>query len=346
MGDIYDPKLVAHVICSVMHSDAVDGAFYVSFTPQMPRGRNVFRAMFRTDLSKEAWGAILSSGKPFAACLTSPSLSEFKQAINVPIFNSPEELIRAMSAQMKYYGQKRSSGKEDFAPVRANVEAARNWMLSRTGDIGEESLELLEIFGITTAPSMVATDETQAVAAARKIRYPVVMKVISPDALHQSDAGGVVVGVADSDAVITSFRRIRDNLELYHTGARFDGVRIQQMAGDGYDLFIGGKQDEAFGPVVFFGMGGIFVELFRDTGNVICPATHVEVRSRRQRLKIFSMIKGMRGKLPGDIDLFVDTVVRVSHLLSIHPRIHELDINPMRIFSTGGIALDARMRII
>ncbi|RJP76749.1 MAG: CoA-binding protein [Desulfobacteraceae bacterium] len=345
MGDIYDPRLVAHVICSVMHSDAVDGAFYVSFTPQMPRGRNVFRAMFRTDLSKEAWGAILSSGKPLAACLTSPSLSEFKQAINVPIFNSPEESIRAMSMQMKYYRRKQEPKKEAAISWDANTEIARNWVRSGKGDYGEESLEFLDAFGISTASSLVAGNEDQAVAAAEKTGYPVVMKVVSPDALHKSDVGGVMVGVADPDAVRQSFRKIRDNLESFRPGARFEGIRVQQMAADGYDLFIGGKQDDAFGPVVFFGMGGIFVELFKDTGNVICPATHEQVRKRLTRLKTFSLLKGMRGKPPGDVDMFVDTVVRVSHLLHQFPRIQEMDINPIRIFPKGGRVLDARMRI-
>jgi acetyltransferase len=118
------------------------------------------------------------------------------------------------------------------------------------------------------------------------------------------------------------------------------------MAREGYDLFIGGKQDAAFGPVVVFGMGGIFVELFRDTGNVLCPATHAQVRRRLERLKTCSMLKGMRGQTPGDVEQFVDTVVRVSHLLHRFPQIQELDINPVRIFSEGGMALDARMRIV
>ncbi len=345
MGDIYDPKLVAHVFCSVMHSDAVDGAFYISFTPQMPRGRNVFRAMFRTDLSKEAWGAILSSGKPLAACLTSPSLSEFKQAINVPIFNSPEELIRAMSMQMKYHQQKKESRKEIATPFQADMEIARNWIKTRKGDLGEESLELLDAFGISTASSTVAGDENQAIAIAEKMGYPVVMKVVSPDALHKSDAGGVIVGVVDQESVKQAFRKIRKNLESYQASARFDGIRIQHMAKEGYDLFIGGKQDDAFGPVVFFGMGGIFMELYKDTGNMICPATHEQVRKRLERLKTFSWLKGMRGNAPGDVDMFVDMVVRVSYLLHTFPQIRELDINPMRIFLKGGMALDARMRI-
>ena len=345
MGDLYDPKLVAHVICSVMHSDAVDGAFYVSFTPQMPKGKNVFRAMFRTDLSKEAWGAILSSGKPFAASIISPSLSDFKQAISVPLFNSPEELVRAMKAQMTYHKKKASQETPPALPEDVNMDAARSWMQSKKGDIGEDSLELLKSFGIPVFPSVVATDEGQAMSAADDMGYPVVMKVVSPHALHKSDAGGVVVGVTDAEAVKTAFQTIRENLEAYHTNAQFDGVRIQPMAQEGYDVFIGGKQDEAFGPVVFFGMGGIFVELFKDTGNALCPATHDQVRRRLERLKASTLLSGMRGQAPGDVDTFVDTIVRVSHVLHSFPQILELDVNPMRIYTKGGMALDARMRI-
>ncbi len=346
MGDIYDPKLVAHVICSVMHSKKVDGAFYISFTPQMPRGENVFRTLFRTDLSKEAWGAILSSGKPLAGCLASPDLSRFKQMVNVPIFNSPEELIRAMSIQMRYHMKKHAPAVTPQKPRDMDIEAAQAWIQPREGDVGEEALDLLEKFGISVAASIIAADEDQAVEIAEQLGYPVVMKVVSPDALHKSDASGVVVGVQDEAGVRQAFNNIRINLDRHKSGARFDGIRLQQMATEGYDLFIGGKYDESFGPVVFFGMGGIFIEMFNDIANMVCPATPEDVRVRLKSLKAFSMLEGLRGNEPGDIEAFVDTIVRVSHILDAFPQIKELDINPIRIFSKGGMALDARMRIV
>jgi acyl-CoA synthetase (NDP forming) len=345
MGDIYDPKLVAHVICSVMHSEDVAGAFYVSFSPPMPRGENIFRTLFRTDLSKEAWGAILSSGKPLAACLTSPSLSPFKQAINVPIFNNPEEMVRAMHLQMTYYAARAADARPSPSAPAIDRSAADTWMAGKHGDVGEDALALLSAFGVPAAASLLADTPDQAVAAGEKIGYPVVMKVVSPDALHKSDAGGVLTGVTDADAVHKGFDKIRSNLEAYRPGARFDGVRIQQMAGEGVDMFVGGKFDPSFGPVVFFGMGGIFIELFKDTANAVCPAVAEDIHSRLEGLKACDLLKGLRGQTPGDVDAFVDVVVRVSHLLHQFPQIKELDINPVRVFSQGAMALDCRMRV-
>ncbi|MDO9514884.1 MAG: acetate--CoA ligase family protein [Syntrophales bacterium] len=349
MGDIYDPQLSAHVIYSVMHSPQVDGVVFVSQRPQMPQGENVFHKMFLTDLSKETWGTILSAGKPFGVCLFGPSrqIQQTKKYVEFPVFDSPEEMVNAFAIQMKFHCREAAAPPAKDVPAGINLDAARKWMQGRSGDFGEETLELLCQFGVPTAASLVARDEDEAVGYAGGLGYPVVMKVISKDALHKSDAGGVIVGVADADGVKESFATIRDNLLRFNKDARFEGVRVQQMAAPGYDMFVGGKHDASFGPVVFFGMGGIYIELFRDVANTLCPAHSGEIRKRLERLKAYSVLKGMRGQERGDVDAFVDLVVRVSHLLAVFPQIKELDINPVRVFGEGRgvMALDARLRI-
>jgi len=345
MGDIYDPRFVTHVICSVMHSDQVDGAFYTSFTPQMPSGENVFRTLFRTDLSKEAWGAILSSGKPFAGCLVSPGLSHFKQTINVPIFNSPEELVRAMAMQMKYHAYQAKSHDDPKLPHDIQMNHAQSWLEKQSGDLGEETFELLNYYGIPSVSTQLAIDCDQAVSIAEKMGYPIVMKVASKDALHKSDAGGVIMDIKNKQEVISAFDSIRSNLERHNEKARFDGVNVQPMLSNGHDLFIGGKFDESFGPVIFFGLGGIFIELFNDTANLLCPASPEDIRSRFEMLKAFNLLNGLRGQATGDIDAFIDIVHRVSFVLHDYPRIQELDLNPIRVFKSGALVLDARMRL-
>ena len=173
------------------------------------------------------------------------------------------------------------------------------------------------------------------------------MKVVSPDALHKTDAGGVVVNVKTPEEVRESFRKIKENLETYKKGARFEGVRIQEMAADGYDMFIGGKYDQSFGPVVLFGFGGIFVEVFRDVDCCLCPAMPGEVQKKVERLKSYQILRGARGGAPCDVQGYLDAIVRISVLLGEFPAIKELDINPLRILSDGSglVALDARMRV-
>jgi acetate---CoA ligase (ADP-forming) len=351
MGDIYDPKLTAHVIYSVMHSDQVDGSIYISQRPQMPQGENIFQKMFLTDLSKEAWGSILSAGKPLGICLFGPTrmIQQTKRYVEFPIFNSPEEMVNALALQMKYYEKKkeRLERKEVAAPAGIDRDAARKWMQGKIGDYGEEALELMAAYGIAAAPSRSAASEEEAVAAAGELGFPVVMKVISPDALHKSDAGGVLLGLNNPEMVAEGFGIIRDNLLQYNRDALFNGVRIQKMAPEGYDMFVGGKQDPSFGPVVFFGMGGIYIEVFRDVANVLCPAGPDSVTRHLVKLKAAQILEGFRGKSPADTEAFIDLVVRVSTLLADFPGIKELDINPVRVFpgGDGAMALDARVRL-
>ncbi|MFU8795323.1 MAG: acetate--CoA ligase family protein [Dethiobacteria bacterium] len=351
MGDIYDPKLTAHVIYSVMHSDQVDGSIYISQRPQMPQGENIFQKMFLTDLSKEAWGSILSAGKPLGICLFGPTrmIQQTKRYVEFPIFNSPEEMINALSAQMQFYARRKelNNRPETILPEGINQSLARIWMQDKQGDYGEESLELLNTYGINIAISGTAATADEAAEIASQSGYPVVMKIVSPDALHKSDAGGVLLDISSNQEVHSGFETIRNNLFRYNSNAHFGGIRIQKMAPNGYDMFAGGKNDPSFGPVVYFGMGGIYVEVFKDIANMLCPASKESVHKRFNRLKASEILKGLRGRGPGDIDAFIDLVVRISHLLADFPGIKELDINPVRVFSIGEgvMALDARVRI-
>lgn len=349
MGDIYDPQMTAHVLFSVMHNDNVDGAVYITQRPQMPTGENVFSRMFLTDISKEMWGSILSSGKPLGICLygVSDTLSEIKHTVSFPIFNSPEEMVRALAAQANYYAKKAAGGDGDVPPENIHYSALEQWIAGRRGVFGEESLKLLKEAGIAVPESRMAVNAEEAVSVAAGIGYPVVMKVVSPDAVHKTDAGGVLINVGDERGVREGFTLIRDNLLKYKPEARFDGVRIQKMAGEGYDMIIGGKFDDQFGPVVTFGFGGVYVEVFGDVCNLLCPASRRDIMQKVRSLKSYAMLKGARGSGAGDVEGFVDAVLRISHVLGCFSVIRELDINPVRVLKDGSglIALDARIRL-
>lgn len=348
MGDIYDPKLTADVIYTAMHSDRVDGCIYISQRPEMPQGNSIFHRMMLTDLSSDLRGTILSAGKPLGVCLFGPSeiIRQVKRSVEFPIFNSPEELVKALALQAEHYEQKmkKKELKNIDLPSGIDRHAAMKCMDGKHGAYGEEIFDLLSSYGIPVAASRLATCGEDAVKAAGELGYPVVMKVVSKDALHKSDAGGVVIGVESPAEVEESFRTIRANLFNYKKDASFEGVRIQKMAPDGYDMFVGGKYDLSLGPVVFFGMGGIFIEVFEDVANALCPAGRDTIHTRLSRLKSCRVLEGLRGKAPGDINAFLELVVRVSHLLADFPAIRELDLNPVRVFpeGSGALALDAR----
>ena len=349
MGDIYDSKAYPSIFYSVMHNANVDGAVFVTQWPEMPRGEDVFYKMFHTDLSKEVAGTILSSGKPLGVCLfgLSATISRIKQNLDFPIFNNASEMIRAFKKQFDFYAKKALPAPVYRIPRGIHMEAAKAWIAENPGVTGEDALELLHHFGIASAESAVAVDVEAAVAAADQIGYPVVMKIVSPDAIHKSEAGGVFTNVQDSGGVRNAFHAIRDNLHRYRVDARFDGVRVMKQAAEGYDMFIGGKYDPSFGSIVFFGYGGIYIEVFRDTANVLCPAGTAEIENKVRKLKSCKILQGTRGKGAGDIPGYVAVIERVTHLLHAFPQIQELDINPVRVLADGSavIALDARVRI-
>jgi acetyltransferase len=350
MGDIYDPNLYAHIFYSVMHNEKIDGAVYVSQWPHMPRGEDVFYKMFHTDLSKETIGTILSSGKPLGVCLfgLSKTISRIKQGIGLPLFNSAAEMINSLKKQADYHQRKNNPRPAPVIPAGIDRAGASAWLSSRTGAAGEESLDLLSCYGITAPPAKIAESADAAAGIASEFGFPVVMKVVSPDAVHKSDAGGVIVGIDSAEGARAAFNTIKANLEKYKPGAVLDGVRVVKQADDGYDLFIGGVKDPSFGPVIFFGLGGIYIEIFKDAANTLCPADPEEIRERLSKLKAMKILSGARGQAKGDIDAFLDMVVRVSWLMADHPEITELDINPVRVMKEGGgaLALDARVMIV
>ncbi|MBU2431697.1 MAG: acetate--CoA ligase family protein, partial [Proteobacteria bacterium] len=127
----------------------------------------------------------------------------------------------------------------------------------------------------------------------------------------------------------------------------FEGVRLMEMAKPGHDMFIGAHVDDSFGPVATFGFGGIFIEVFSDVENVLCPTNQKELDHRIRRLKSYKILQGTRGNKKADINAYLDLIEKISHLMAAFPDIQELDLNPVRVFEdgSGAVALDARIRI-
>lgn len=349
MGDIYDPKSTADIFHSALHNDNVDGGLYINQWPRMPAGDDIFTRMFHTDLSQEIMGAVRSSGKPLGVCLFGPSktITKIKNNLSIPIFNNPEEMVRTMKIQQEFYKRKSSPSFSASRPDNIDSNRASSWVSGHNGVHGEDVLELLESYSVPTAKSLVAYTAAEAADIAADIGYPVVMKVVSPDAIHKSEAGGVLLNLQTPQEVREGFDQLRTNLATFDGKARFTGTRIMEMAGPGHDMFIGAKVDDAFGPLVFFGYGGIYIEIFKDMERVLCPSSREEIAYKLKRLKSYGILKGARGGKAGDIEGYTDLIQRVSWLVADYPQIRELDINPVRVLADGSgvLALDGRVRI-
>lgn len=349
MGDIYQIDKYPLIFSHVLASPQVDGAVFVSQCPHMPTdGADVFTAMFTTDLSLEMTGTVRSSAKPMALALygDGQTIADMKKRCRIPIFNGPEEAILALHRQMRFHAHRTSGPFQADPPDPAwNRKAIHDWLGRHVGVIGEETLELLGFCGFNHPPTAIARTAEETADLAEAIGFPVVLKVISPQAVHKTEAGGVLLGISSREQALHGFARIQANLEQYAPEARLDGVRVVAMAGEGHDLFIGGIQDPSFGPVVFFGYGGILIEVLADVERVLCPSSRTEIREKLRRLQAWRILAGIRGQAPVDPEPFIAAVFRLSQMLAEFPEISEIDINPVRIAPDGTVlALDARMR--
>ncbi|MDR2551097.1 MAG: acetate--CoA ligase family protein [Desulfobulbus sp.] len=350
MGDIYRVDKYPLIFSHVLANDRVDAAIFASQRPSMPAGgEDVFTGMFTTDPSLAVAGAVRSSGKPMALVMygAAREVAAMKAQSPVPVFDGPEEAIAALDRQMRYHVRKAAGpfrpdpGDEGLDPDRIET-----WLRGRSEVVGEETLELLACCGLAGPASAVARTAEEAAELAARIGPPVVLKVVSPEAVHKTEAGGVLVDIASAAEAARGFDRIRTNLMRHHPGARFDGVRVAAMAPAGHDLFIGGLQDPAFGPVVLFGHGGIFVEVFQDVQRILAPSSLAEITGKIKQLRSAALLAGVRGQPPVDPAPFARAILAVARLLAEFPQIAELDVNPFRLLDRGGaLALDARLRL-
>ena len=213
----------------------------------------------------------------------------------------------------------------------------------RTSLTAPEGKLVADAYGIAVPGEGVAGSAAEAARLAQGMGYPVVMKIVSPDILHKTEAGGVVVGVASDDAAKAAYATILTNAKAYKADARIDGVQVQQMLKGGTEVIVGAITDKSFGKLVAFGLGGILVEVLKDITFRLAPATRDDAFSMLDGIKAREMLHGVRGGEAVNRDALADIIVRVSQLVSDFPEIVELDLNPVFATTQGAIAADVRI---
>ncbi len=205
-----------------------------------------------------------------------------------------------------------------------------------------ESKQVLAAAGIPVAEATLATSADNAANAAAKAGFPVVLKIVSPDVTHKSDVGGVKIGLEDEAAVRTAYDDIVTAVKDRQPKARIEGVAVQAMARPGTEVIVGMSKDPQFGPVLMFGLGGIFVEALRDVSFRVAPLTRLDAEAMIDEIRGRRVLEGLRGQPPVDRDALVDAILKVSDLASAcREEIEELDINPLVVFPQGARAVDA-----
>lgn len=203
-----------------------------------------------------------------------------------------------------------------------------------------QAQKLVSRYGIRQVPQVVARTEKEAVRASKKLGFPAVVKVISPDIVHKTEAGGVKTSLHNADEVSQACREIA--LAAKRARARLRGFLVQRSA-TGHEVIIGGRRDEQFGPVVMFGLGGIFVEIMKDVSLRVAPVTKADAMGMIQEIRGFPVIAGVRGGKPSDLGAIADAIVRVSRIMHEDRRISEMDINPAFAGDKGCLAADVRV---
>ncbi len=277
-------------------------------------------------------------------------LAELNEA-GIPGYRFPESAVRALGAMYRYrrWLERPVGAVAEFAADRDGaariIAAARAEGRAKLTET--EVMQVLEAYGIPVAPYRLAATEEDALEAARGMGWPVVMKVVAERIVHKSDVGGVVVGVEDETALRAAFRRLTTEVPS-RAGIGADevrGVLVQAMVAGGKETIIGMTHDPQFGPVLMFGLGGIYVEALGDVVFGVQPVTDVDVREMVRSIRGIRLLEGVRGEPASDLGAIETALQRVSQLVGDHPEIREMDVNPWIAFPSGGVAVDGRITV-
>lgn len=335
----------SHVVTTILESGELD-ALLVIYVPTSDAGVEQVATALRTAGEDYEGPTTLLS-----VFMQSDTAAGFLRSdlVNIPTYSFPESAAIALARAVSY-GEwlLRDPG---TVPVLSDVDvdAGRSVVDQALASTDEKGVwlepagteRLLAAFGITLPKAATALTADEAVGAAAAIGGSVVLKVISESALHKSDVGGVLLDVQGEDAVREGFATVTGAV------AEHDGVLVQEMIPGGHEVLIGVTEDPNFGPLVVYGLGGVYVELLKDVAFRLSPLTDVDAREMVGEIKGARLLDGYRGLPPGDVDAVIDTILRISAMAAAIPEVSEMDLNPVMVLEPGqGVrVVDARIRV-
>jgi acyl-CoA synthetase (NDP forming) len=330
-GDDYERALSL-----LLADDAVDSVIVIFVPPMVTKGGAVAGAVKRAAAARPEKPvlAVFMSSEP-APDLLAP----------IPAFAFPEAACAALARIARYVAWRRTPEEPVSPPLAVDLPAARRILagvLARGGGWAgaDEAQRLLAAAGIDIARGEEVTSEDEAVAAAARLGYPVVLKAVGPTIVHKTEAGGIRLNLADADAVRTAWRELRRVLP-----ERMTAALVQPMVSGGVEMLVGCVEDPAFGPVVACALGGVTTEVLADTTFRLAPLGRADAERMIDGLRSAPLLRGFRGAPVADEAALRDALLRLSALVTACPEIQEIEINPLRVLPAGVRALDARVRI-
>ncbi len=330
---IKDPSILTAAAAHLLADPAI-GSLIVSIVPGGPR-----QAM---DKVEALLPPLTTTGKPVCVAVMGDEVvlpENFVPSFRdrgIPFLRSPERALRAM-AHATAYGRRRA---RSAAP---DTDALPAIVLARSGIVPEyEGKEILARLGIAVPRGALATSLADAGRVAAEIGYPVVLKAQSAALAHKSEAGGVIVGIGNSEALAAAWKRLHANIAAARPALALDGVLVEEMAQGGIEMAVGGRRDPDWGPVVMAGLGGIWIEALGDVRLMPADLGRCEVMDELARLKGAALLRGLRGRPPADVMALAAAIKSIGALLRLHPEITEIDVNPLVVLPPGEgvLALD------
>lgn len=334
-----------NALSAVIRDEGVDGALVIltpqSMTNALGTAQAISHIYRRTD-------------KPILCCFmgiidVSAGVKHLQEH-DIPVYRFPEQAAQSFGALYRYsrWLNRQHLAQFTFHHDKERASAILRDCLDRGKRyLGEmEAGEFLRCYGFNTLPSQLAGNPDEAVSHAEAMGFPVVLKVVSPQIIHKSDAGGVEVQLRDREAVAAAFQRIMGRVRDHSPQAVIEGILVQKMAPRGEEVILGVSHTPGFGHLLMFGLGGVFVEIFKDVEFRLAPIGRNEARRMIRGIRGYSILQGVRGRPPCDTDVLEVALVSLSDLVLNHPEIKEMDINPLLVHEKGKGATVADCRII
>jgi len=268
-------------------------------------------------------------------------LAYIKRAIGYPIFAEPEDALMALAVSRDHY-RKQNVLKEKLPPFPVDRQRAKD-LLQKAGNekrdlLLPEAFEVLQSYGIPVADFRRVQAKGELQKALEKLGAPIALKVVSPTISHKSDVGGVMLNLND----LSQAEKAYEEMIRLDEGS-VEGALVQKMVSGGREVIFGAKRDPSFGPVLLFGLGGIFVEILKETSLRVAPVNRYEAQEMISEIRGSDIFKGLRGEKPLDTEALVENLLRLSQLVMDFPEIEGIDINPVKVLEKGVVAVDARI---
>ncbi len=292
----------------------------------------------------------------FAIYMGGKTLVEGKEILvkaNVPTFTFPESAVTALEGMVRYAGFRRAVEEAPALPLpEVDSTAVKATFYDVLKDkrvllLAHESSRVLDAYGIPANRTLLATSPEEACRISQKLGFPVVLKVSSPRIAHKTDVGGVEIGLHNRREVERAYKRIMERVTRYLPDAPIYGIEISKMIDDGIEVIIGMSRDIQFGPMIAFGLGGIYVNLLKDVSFRLASALNNRraIEEMIAETKAYTLLKGYRGQKPADMEALIDAIYRTARLVQDFEEITEMDINPLRVHTSGATGLDVKITI-